>query len=231
MSYFENHPVYNNITNYEDIYNDYILKYNKEIWDYIKQYKKPKVLEIGFWLGIFANYCNHNKLSYTGIDIDDYFLASMQEKFSSFEFFKTTIKEFSEKNANTFDIIFMSHVFEHLDKAQREECIVEIWKMLKPWGIWINYMPNADSVLWAVHWRYCDYTHFTIYSELSFSQLLNTHWTFSSIKHINIYIGFSSYIKRVIHIFFLYMTKLYYITMWRPFPSIYTWEIITITRK
>jgi len=128
-------------------------------------------------------------------------------------------------------MVFTSHLFEHLNKKERIEIINYIYKWLKKWWIWINYMPNADSSLIVWFWRWWDVTHTTIYNKVSFQQLINQSWNdFSNIKHLNINI-WQNFIKRMIHKIFLFFSKIYYIWMWRNFPEIYTWEIISILKK
>ncbi|MDR2640882.1 MAG: hypothetical protein LBC61_06400 [Candidatus Peribacteria bacterium] len=49
-------------------------------------------------------------------------------------------------------------------------------------------MPNANSVLDLGCGRYSDITHKTVYTYMSFEQLLNKSGINYEIKHLNIYI-------------------------------------------
>jgi hypothetical protein len=107
-----------------------------------------------------------------------------------------------------------------------------VFSWLKNNWIWINYMPNADSVLLSNNWMYIDISHKRIYNSNSFEQLLNISLKNYEVEHINAYIWYSMFIKRLIHNIFLLVTKIYYKWMWMiAFPKIYTWEFISVIIK
>lgn len=232
-NYFENHPIYNWGGGEEDL-KKVLIKYDKEILKFFPIKKKNwdiKVLEIWFWSGKFASFCNKHWFDYTWIDIDDYFLEKCQKWFPNFKFLKISFQEYCENHKNEYDIIYLAHVFEHLDEKQRRECIIDIHMMLKSWWKRINLMPNASCSLLSTHLRYGDITHFTIYNYFSFSQLINSFQIFSSVNHYNWYVWFSSRLNRILHILCLKITKFYYLCMWITFPEIYTFEFYSVIEK
>lgn len=230
MSYFKNHPGYTNSQNKDSLSENKINQFDKEISYFLWTNKDAQILEIWFWSWIFAKYCKSKGfINYTWIDIDDYFIKNLKEKCLGYDFFISSIEDFLKERENNFDIIYMSNVFEHLDKNQRESCINLLNKSLKEHWLWINYMPNADAILWVGTGRYTDITHFTIYNSNSFEQLLNGS-TFSEIKHLNQQI-WNTLFKKYIHNFFLFLTRIYFLSMWFTFPSIYTGQILSIIKK
>lgn len=229
VNYFKNHPWYQSTSESNDIL--LCKKLDVEIWDLIDSWKR--ILEIWYWRWLFAKYFDIKGVEdYTWIDIDDFYEKKMKKKFPKYDFFCVDFQSFLSNRNKKYDIVILSHVFEHLDTIERVECIQSIYNSLNNWGIWINYMPNADSILDASHNRYADITHNTIYSPQSFEQIVLTVLDKKfSIEHRNNFIGFSSSVNRIIHKFFLFFTKLYYSSMWFLFPRIYTSEMISILKK
>lgn len=169
--------------------------------------------------------------NYTWIDIDDFFFEENKKDFPNYIFIKSWFQEYFKHHQNEFDVIFVSHVFEHLDEHERNEMIFWIYQWLKMGGIWINYMPNADSILKVWHLRYNDITHRTIYNENSFSQVINSITDWFNIENYNTYIWVKSWLRRIIHLTSRFLTKYYYLSMGYTFPKIYTFEIISILTK
>lgn len=229
-NYFKNHPSYkyDESLTYRESFLD---KYYYDLKEYVSYIKDWNILEIGTWIWNFTYFCNKIWVSnYTGIDIDDYFFKYHIKDFSNYRFIKSRFQDYLDENKK-FDIIFTSHVFEHLDEKERVEMINYIHNSLNNWWIWINYMPNADSSLLVWFWRWWDITHKTIYNKTAFLQLVSQSWkSFSNILHFNTFIWYN-FIKRWIHKIFLSITKIYYLWMGRVFPEIYTWEIISILKK
>lgn len=234
MDYFKNRRDYelNYIAHKEKIYKLYVKKYKKDLGSFVKKIERGSILEIWFWDGKFANFCNklHN-LSYIWIDVDDFFAGDLRKHYPYYKFLKSWISEFADSHKNEFDVVFVSHVFEHLDDNERIDCINWIYWILKKWGYWINYMPNADSDLMLWYWRWGDITHYTIYNSLSFSQLLRKYSKFTSIEHSNTYVWYQLFFFRWIHKIFLWCTKVYYLWMWVRYPEIYTWELLSFIKK
>lgn len=233
MDYFSSRKDYQNDykNNKDKIYKITNKKYSKDIMKFFPS-KDIKILEIGFWNWKFANFLFQNWYKeYTWIDVDDFYIRDLKETFPEYHFYKSNIHEFLMPNKNKYDIIFMSHVFEHLNKSERETCIKCIETSLKKNWYRINYMPNADSDILLWYGRRWDITHYTIYNSISFEQLLNKYSNFSEINHYNQYVWFQNPIYRIFHKITLFFTKIYYLGMWSHLPKIYTWEFLSIIKK
>ena len=211
-------------------------KYKSDLNTLLKSLNKNiKILEIGFGNGNFANFCKEYWFkNYTWIDIDDTFLGKNSNDFKNYHFKKQDFESFLRENKG-YDIIFMAHVFEHLNDKEIKALITWIYLSLNTWWYRINYMPNADSHLNACSLRYIDITHKRIYNSNSFEQIILTNdVAFSKIKHFNSFPAIHHYIKfifRSIHRIFLWITKVYYYWMWYSFPKTYTSEILSIIEK
>ncbi len=229
-SYFQNHPWYIN-KDRERGNASMLKKFQSDLTQrWIKIDSDYKILEIWFWVWNFAHFCNNIWVKdYYWVDIDDFYINILEEEYKNFSFEK---KSFEELNSVTesFDIIFTSHLFEHLDERENQALIQIIHQSLKKWWKWINYMPNADSVINWLSMRYWDITHKKIYNSTSFEQTINNSGNkFEKIIHLND--RPTNFIKRVIHKPFYYITKMYYIWMMQGFPKNYSSNIISILTK
>ena len=230
--YFEHHKWYQiGYKNKDKVYKAHYLSCKKELKNYLNKFIDAKVLEIGSWMWKFAYFCDKIWVKdYTWIDIDDYFFEGTRKDFPNYKFIKIRFQKYLKEHKNEFDIIFVSHVFEHLDEKERIEMVESIYCWLKENGIWINYMPNADAIFLVWYWRRCDLTHKNIYNESSFFQLISSCNCNFTIENFNKYIWSPSKIRRLIHLIFLFFTKIYFLGMWFTFPNFYTrefWNILT----
>ena len=214
------------------MYNAVYPQYKKDLEKYLGKFSNAKILEIWCGVGKFTYFCEKIWVNdYTGIDIDDYFFEYNKKDFPNYKFIKIWFQEYLNKHKDEFDIIFVSHVFEHLDEKERVEMVRSIYDWLKENGIWINYMPNADNFLWAWSLRRGDITHKTIYSDISFGQVVNSTNLPFEIENFNTYVWVESRFRRIIHIIFRYFTKIYFVGMGKRFPNLYTWEFISVLTK
>lgn len=205
----------------------------KKLWKTLN--KDAKILEIGFGNGNFTYFCKKYWFkNYTWIEIDDTFIEQNKKDFKNYYFLKQDFQTFL-KDSKKYDVIFTSHVFEHLNKTEAGELIKSIYSSLNIWWYWINYMPNADSHLNSCSLRYHDITHKYIYNSHSFEQIILTNEiSFSKIEHFNSFPAINHYIKflfKIIHPIFLWISKIYYYWMWYSFPKTYTSEILSIMEK
>lgn len=233
-SYFWSHPMYaqwiKDNTNIANV----LAKFEDELPIINALKKDVKILEIGYWKWDFAEFCFKKWFTnYTWIEVDNGFEDYNKKRFSKYNFSMTSIWDFFASHS-WFDIIFMAHVFEHLNDDEANETVSLIFENLNIWWYWINYMPNADSPK-AAALRYIDITHKMIYNSHSFEQrLLFNNAFFSEIKHYNTLPSINpifKFIFKIIHPFFLITTKIYFTGMWLIFPKIYSSEILSIMKK
>jgi len=229
-NYFEN-IWYINTDLHKLCKNKYIRK-NKEIWEYLT--KDLKVLEIWVWNWDFACFCEKKWIKdYTWIDIDDYYFNELRKKFVKYSFIKANFQDYLVDKEEFYDIVYISNVFEHLNEIERKSMIKLVYSSLKKWWKWINYMPNADSVILLGHTAFWDVTHYRVYNTTSFEQIIKMNWiNFYKITHKTLCIWCDNMIKKIIHWIFIFLSKVYYLWMWTSaFPKIYTWEFISILEK
>ncbi|MFT4305124.1 MAG: class I SAM-dependent methyltransferase [Candidatus Woesearchaeota archaeon] len=192
--------------------------------------KKSKILDLGSGFGKFTYFCQkYNFKNYLGIDISKEEIELCKKDFKHYSFIEEDIIKFLKKTKEKYDLIFMSHVFEHFTKKEGDELINLVYKTLNKDGIFVNIMPNAHAYFGAIGTRYSDITHEVIYSPTSFSQMLKNNG-FEKIQHKNYVIGDNLIIK-LIHKTILKIFELFIQIMGYSKNKIYTSSMITIVKK
>lgn len=228
-TYFENHIWYKERNQLDE--RNIHIQFTYEIGQFLPVNKNIDILDIWYGQWYFSTYINNMWYTkYIWVDIDNRYQNELERIIPNYNFLHQNIFDFFDKNIEQYDVVFSSNIFEHLGKEERVIRINEISKFLKDGWIRINYMPNADSILWATSSRYTDITHYSIYNYISFSQLLRENGSFSNISHYNQYI-WNNFLKRMLHKIVIWISKFIYIILWFSFPSTYTWQIITICKK
>lgn len=196
-----------------------------------------RVLDIWCGQGYFAEYCKNIWVKYfTGFDLDNHIIDYCKKILPEYIFSAGDIHEHLLQNKDTYDIVFMSHVFEHITLDKVDNMIQLIYSSLNQWWIWINIMPNAGSLFMWTYGRYIDLTHIKIYDHNSFSQLLmsNNIWI-ENIKYYNYYNPTILKTNSRIFMFwtkiFSYFFKIIISLAWYPTSHIHTFEILTIITK
>lgn len=106
-----------------------------------KFYKTGSLLDIGCGTGEFLNICQNAKWKVIGIEPDSNARKSAIEKYS---LIVKPEEEISKLIDNSFDIITMWHVLEHVPRLN--DRIEELRRLLKPNGVIIVAVPNCNSL-------------------------------------------------------------------------------------
>ena len=141
---------------------DYVL-------EYLKTVKQGTVLDVGCGLGWFLSALPKRWKKY-GLEVSKV-AADYAGKFG--KIFHGTLLE-SSYAENTFDVIFMHHVIEHLSKPERDFKVIK--RILKPGGLLILGTPDFDSGcarLFGKNYRLLhDGTHVSLFSNDSLHRFL-----------------------------------------------------------
>lgn len=106
-----------------------------------KYFKTGKILDIGCGTGEFLNTCKNAKWITIGIEPDN---DARQMAIKNFELDVRDESELKNLSDQSFDVISMWHVLEHVPKLN--ERIEELKRLIKPNGIIIIAVPNCDSL-------------------------------------------------------------------------------------
>ncbi len=167
QNYFQNHSYWIRLEQNSEEQNK---RMDKRFWSYIKA--DSKVLELGTWLWGFANYCVYKQVkNYVWIEVDKTVADELSKQFPDYTILCVDALEYFDQTDEKYDVIYLSHVFEHFSIEEGIRLARQIAHHLTPQGVWINFMPNAWSISGALG-RYNDITHKTIYTSNSFNQVL-----------------------------------------------------------
>lgn len=200
------------------------------IWHIMQHLPKDaKILEI--WCGKweFAYFCH--KLwftNYVWFDLDPFVIEENKKNYPHYTF--SGDDAFVYLESNKVDIVFMSHVFEHLTLEEWQKLSRLIHKSLNPGWQWVNVMPNASSLSWSSFGRYNDITHKIIYTPNSFNQvLLQTWFMIENIQHKNA--QHRIYIVNVVRKIMRCVVGFFCFFFWYPADSVTTFEIWSFMEK
>jgi 2-polyprenyl-3-methyl-5-hydroxy-6-metoxy-1,4-benzoquinol methylase len=106
------------------------------------------VLDIGCGFGMYMlTFLKMGARSVSGIDIDENLIERGRKYMENNNFEADFRVEDCTKlphNPNSFDIVFSGDVFEHITETQKEQCIAEIYRVLRPGGIVVLKTPNLN---------------------------------------------------------------------------------------
>lgn len=146
--------------------------------------------------------------------------------------------DFFESHINSYDIVIVSHVLEHLPKDQIISKLSLLRNLLKTTGQIIVMVPNAQSNTGA-YWAYEDFTHNTLFTTGSIYYVLKAAG-FSDVSFLDAdgLAGMSG-IKRLMKKFLLLLYQVNY-RFWnkvtsssfhRPSPQIFSYELKVMATK
>lgn len=133
--------------------------------------KTVNVLEIGCNKGYFLKVLEgEGYKNLFGIDLSHEDLNYAKQNTGQATIVQADAFDWCRKNPNTYDVIVIKAVLEHIDKDKLFTLFELMKKALKPEGILIIDVPNMDW-LFAGHERYMDFTHEVGFTKESLSQV------------------------------------------------------------
>jgi len=99
--------------------------------------KSKNTLNLGCGTGRFMEYCS------TGYDISEEMIKEAKEKFPDKDFFAGHASSTPFLDIQ-FEAVICFHVIMHLDKITTEEIFKEVYRILKPNGLFIFDYPSAE---------------------------------------------------------------------------------------
>lgn len=141
-------------------------------YDCIPDNKNTKILDIGCGDGKFLYFlhCKGYK------KIEGLELSSQQAK-EARKHLKCPIhtvdntNSFLKKSKNTYEMITLNDVLEHIPKSDTVEFLINIFDAIKPGGAVVINVPQLFGIT-SLYCRYNDFTHETIFTEMSLRHVL-----------------------------------------------------------
>jgi 2-polyprenyl-3-methyl-5-hydroxy-6-metoxy-1,4-benzoquinol methylase len=148
------------------------------------------VLDIGCGFGMYLlTFLRMGVKSASGIDID----ASLIERGRKYMVNNNFEADFRVEDctklshtSNSFDIIFTGDVFEHLTEIQKQQCIAEVYRVLRPGGIVVIKTPNLSYLKFSLFFK-------RIKGLLKFQNPLNIHIAHTRNNPDNEHIGLTTH--------------------------------------
>lgn len=152
--------------------------YHKYFFSYINSYPhSASILEIGCNKGyLLKTLHDEGFTNLTGIDLSPDDLNHAISMNLGLNLKCIDAKTFLNHNKNTFKIIIMKAVLEHVKKEEIFPLMQLIYESLQDSGIVIIDVPNMDW-LFASHERYMDFTHEVGFTKESIRQLLKSFFS------------------------------------------------------
>lgn len=129
--------------------------------------KEAKVLDYGCGTGTLVNYLKQRFDDVVGIDASTSQIQVGQKK--GLPLLRVGIDDFNDwckTHQNTFDVIFLIDVLEHIPVSEQVNFLKSLSSVLKEDAVIFIKVPNANSPI-AARWLYIDWTHTTSFTEHS----------------------------------------------------------------
>jgi 2-polyprenyl-3-methyl-5-hydroxy-6-metoxy-1,4-benzoquinol methylase len=144
--------------------------------------KNKKILDVGCGMGHFLSFLDSEEYKNNlGIDISEENIEFCKK--NKFNVELSDIFYWLKNTTDTYDVIIMNDIVEHLEKPEIFNLLTLIMERLASGGRLIVKAPNASNPIMASSSRYVDFTHELLFTEESLSQVLKI----SGFKQIKIY--------------------------------------------
>lgn len=192
--------------------------------------KNSKILDLGCGYGSFLYFLKmHGYKDVVGVDISGEEIALCNRFFESYKLSKIDIFDYIGATKEKFDVIYLSHVLEHIKKEQLLGFLETVKNLLNETGFFIIVVPNNASYFNSTANRYGDLTHEIGFTDKSLRQAL----TLADFRHIEIrnYFGVGNFLLNIARKVSLFFFEILIQIMGYEKQEIYTPSILVIAQK
>lgn len=208
--------------------------FRKNYLKHLPSDRDAKIVDLGCGMGHFLNFLVKEKYkNYIGIDVSEENIGFCKKK--NFNVALADIFEFLTDTNDTYDVIVMNDIIEHLEKSEIIRLLQLILKALHHDGRLIIKAPNAANPIMASSSRYYDFTHELIFTEESMSQVLRiTGFSQVFIYPQDLYIFYYNPLNYPAKFFNFLLNRTFRILFWfygRKTTKIFTKNLIAVAIK
>jgi 2-polyprenyl-3-methyl-5-hydroxy-6-metoxy-1,4-benzoquinol methylase len=208
--------------------------FKKNYLKHLPEDHNAKILDLGCGMGHFLYFLETNGYSNClGVDISNENIEFCKKR--GFNVILSNIFEFLKDSNGSYDTIIMNDLLEHFDKPEVIQLLNMIFNCLDENGQLIIKVPNASNPIMACSSRYLDFTHESLFTEESLSQVLKV----SGFEDIRIYpqdlyvlyYNPLNYCAKVLSKILSFTFRLLFIMHGRKTTKIFTKDIIGVATK
>lgn len=192
--------------------------------------KTSAILDLGCGYGSFLSFLQSKKYTnVTGVDLSTQEISICKRLFKSYNFVQEDILNFVSNTNQKFDVVYLSHVIEHIKKEDLFVFLEGVKRMLNDQGIFVIIAPNSGAYFNAAANRYGDLTHEIGFTELSLRQVLMVAG-FGDIEARNFY-GVGKPFLRILRKSALLLFELFVQVLGYDKQNVHTPSILMIAKK
>jgi len=208
---------------YDKYFKNRLVIYNErnKVWKILTSFLQKEVPKNGVTLDIGAGYCNFiNNIVSKEKHAVDTFKDIHKYVHKGIFVHKQSCVEMENLLSNHFDVVFASNLFEHLTREDLTKTLKHILRILKKGGKLIIIQPNFK---YAYKEYFDDYTHLSIYTDISLSDvLLNNGFSVSTCVPKFLPFSMRSKLREL-----YFLMKLYLYLPYKPFAK----QMLIIAKK
>jgi 2-polyprenyl-3-methyl-5-hydroxy-6-metoxy-1,4-benzoquinol methylase len=188
------------------------------------------ILDLGCGYGSFVSFLqSKNYTNVTGVDLSTQEISICKKLFAPYNFVQDDILNFVSSTETKFDVVYLSHVIEHIKKEDLFVFLEGVKRILNDRGIFVIIAPNSAAYFNAAANRYGDLTHEIGFTELSLRQVLMV----SGFSHIDAknYYGTGKRGLRFLRRSVLFLFELFVQILGYDKQNVHTPSILVIAKK
>ncbi len=206
------------------------LEYNLGRLFKTKISKERAILDLGCGYGSFLFFLQaHGYKNVTGVDISTEEIVVCKKLFRSYKFVQADIYKYLLSEKEKFDVIYLSHVLEHIKKENLFGFLEEVRNRLVDGGTIIIVVPNCAAYFNSTAGRYGDITHEIGFTNLSLRQVLVVAG-FKRVEMKNFY-GVGNFWLNILRKITLFFFKIFIQILGYDKQDIYTSSLLAVAKK
>lgn len=229
-NYLTTHPFYSSDPiNPDGSFRFFKANYSK----FLPADKTARILDIGCGLGHFLAYIKSSNYSnFLGVDISEEQVNYCKKHVTRKVQLINNLNIFLKDNKNSFDLILMNDVIEHIGKEEIIDTLSFVLASLKKNGVLIVRTVNLKN-RWGAAVRYMDFTHTAGFTEESIRQVMLTAGfkNVSLVSEIHPVHNIKSFIRVFLKWLFEFIYRLEYIASFGAFTPMLSNMLIAVGVK